>query len=177
MSNLHLLYHNNFRIIGYRQLSSDREYRKLFNEQRYRKLSNDQGYRQLSSDRCSEGVVSGGDEYEYKNHSALYAYDNLSINNDVANETSGLPSSDGKSQYWRGGGNPTFALDTPPDTSSSSLSYQSAQQQTMNSLSMPYLRRAGDYSYYFSEQDNSQHDCSVDSLKRPTTLEVCIHNI
>lgn len=116
----------------------------------------------MSSDRGAAG-------YEYENeHSTLYAYDNPSANNDLGGSES---YSFSRSRYQCGGGNPTFAMDTP-ETSS----YYPQQQSTIeaiNSLSSPYLRKAGDYSNYFSPQHNNYLQ-SAEALKRPTTLEVCI---
>lgn len=149
----------------------------MSSDRRYRKLSSDQGYRQLSNDRFSGEIVTSKGGYEYKNHNTLYAYDNPTVNNDVVGESSGLvASSFGGSQYQCRDRNPTFALDTPPDTSSSSLSYLTQQQQqTLTSLSLPYMRRAGDYSNYFSQQDSSSSQQNLtESQNRPTTLEVSI---
>lgn len=111
----------------------------------------------MSSDRG--GSITGGG-YEYDNSAALYAYDNPSANSDV-----GGSSSFGFSRYQCGGRNPTFVLD-PVETSLSQY-----EQQTMTSLSLPYLRRAGDYSNYFSVEDNLH---PVEVPIRPTTLEVCV---
>jgi len=145
-------------------MSSDRGYRQLSSDRGYPQLSSDRGYRQLSSDRGS--TVSSG--YEYNNGAiSLYAYDNPSANNDI-----GGPSSLSRSWYRCGSGNPTFVLE-PTETSSSSH-YEQQQQQTLTSLSLPYLRRAGDYSNYFSvqDEDDRHHHRPTEILIRPTTLEV-----
>lgn len=152
--------------IGYRQLSSDRGYRQLSSDRGYRQLSSDRGYRQLSSDR---GGVTGG--YEYENR-ALYAYDNPSANSDVIC-SAGEPSSFSRSRYQCGGGNPTFSLD-PAETSSYYLQQQMTAGTAKSSLSLPYMRRAGDYSTYFSS-DN--HSAAKEALQRPTTLEVSTNSI
>lgn len=153
---------------GYRQLSSDRVYRQLSNDRGYRQLSNDRGYRQLSNDR---GGVPTASRYEYGNDSSLYAYDNPSANNDIISD--GLLSFGMSHRYPKcGSGNPTFMLDATDMSSSHYIQQQRHHHQqtatgTMSSLSLPYLRRAGDYSNYFSQD-------SVEPLKRPTALEVCI---
>jgi len=146
-------------------LSSDRGYQKLSSDRGFQQLSSDRGYRQLSSDRGS--AISSG--YEYDNGAtSLYAYDNPSVNNDI-----GGPSSFSRSQYHCGSGNPTFALE-PTETLSSLYYQQQQQQQTLTSLSLPYLRRAGDYSNYFSvqDEDDCHHHCLMEIPNRPTTLEV-----
>lgn len=96
------------------------------------------------------------DRGAYEN-SALYAYDNPSANpNDSGSSLFFCPRS--RSQC-SGGGNPTFMLE--PETY-----YQATAELNPTSLSLPYLRRAGDYSSYFSAQENPV------PLERPTTLEV-----
>ncbi|XP_050433965.1 mitogen-activated protein kinase kinase kinase 10 isoform X2 [Adelges cooleyi] len=106
---------------------------------RYRQLSNDRGY---------------DHSYEYDKRT-LYAYDNPSAHNDGGGLHSFQPGS--RHQYKYGGRNPTFILE-PEEC------YQT--NVTATSLSLPYLRRAGDYSSYFSP-DNPP---SV-RLERPNTLE------
>ncbi|XP_050520331.1 mitogen-activated protein kinase kinase kinase 10-like isoform X2 [Daktulosphaira vitifoliae] len=90
-------------------------------------------YRQLSSDCGNEN------KYEYENN-VLYAYDNPSVNN------LNLKSINLKSQerYHCGGGNPTFVLE-PEEYNQRNISD--------TSLSLPYLRRAGDYSNYFTQEN------------------------
>lgn len=113
------------------------------------------GYRQFSSDRGA-----------YENV-ALYAYDNPSANND------GSPSICPRSRSQCGGGggggqdrNPTFVLEP---AAADTTYYQQTADVTATSLSLPYLRRAGDYSNYFSPQE------SPVPLERPSTLEVCLY--
>ncbi|XP_025420103.1 mitogen-activated protein kinase kinase kinase 9 isoform X3 [Sipha flava] len=144
---------------GYRQLSSDREYRQLSSDRGYRQLSSDRGYRQLSSDR-------GGDSgYDYENR-ALYAYDNPSANSDVICSAGSSPSFS-RIRYQCGGGNPTFSMD-PAETSSYFLQQQMNTETDKSSLSLPYLRRARDFTTYFSQDHNPTMQ---EVLKRPTTLE------